>query len=91
VDFHPTFDAEGGLQSVALNRMTEEYIDSFFVVDRTHVVATRTLHGNKNGGCVWSRQGADMTEIAAELSALPEPGDPGAPTTVLSDLLWSPE
>jgi hypothetical protein len=90
--FRATFDADGGLQSVVLNHTTTEYTDSFFVVDKTHVVAMRTLHDEQTGGCVWSRQGADMTEIAAEFGALPEPGEPGAPTEILkTDLLWSPE
>lgn len=89
--FRATFDGEGGLKSVVLNRLTDEYTDTFFVVGGC-VVAMRILAGEEHGGCVWSKQGANMTEIAAELVALPEPGEPGAPTKILkNDLLWSPE
>lgn len=90
--FRATFDDNGGLKSVVLNRLTDEYIDSFFVIDKDHVIATRILTDEEHGGCVWSRQGADMKEIAAELVALPEPGEPDAPTKILkTNLLWSPE
>jgi hypothetical protein len=90
--FRPTFGVNGDFQSVVLNRTATDYTDSIFVVDSTHVVATRMLHDEQTGGCVWSRQGANLKEITAELGALPEPGEPGAPTEVLkTDLLWSPE
>jgi hypothetical protein len=89
--FRATFDGDGGLKSVVLNRLAGDYTDTFFVVDK-HIVAMRILTDDEHGGCVWSKQGADMKKIAAELVALPEPGEPGAPTEVLkTDLLWSPE
>ena len=79
------------LVGVAGSFSRQQYTDAIFIYDRTHVTAARVLDDNYGGGCVWSKEGADLQEIVHDLLGLPEPGQPGAPYLVKrSSLLWTP-
>ena len=57
-----------------------QYTDAIFIFDRHDVAAARVLDDSLGGGCVWSRERADLAEIVTELLDLPEPGQSGART-----------
>lgn len=68
-----------------------QYTDALFIFGRTNVSAARILGDAYGGGCVWSKEGADLQEVVHELLGLPEPGNRGAPHLVRrSSLLWTP-
>jgi hypothetical protein len=74
---------EGGeTVGIAGSLSRRQYTDAIFIFDRRDVAAARVLDDSYGGGCVWSRERADLAEIVTELLALPEPGQRGAPELV---------
>ena len=65
-----------------------QYTDAIFIFDRHDVAAARVLDDSLGGGCVWSRERADLAEIVTELLDLPEPGQSGAPALVKRSNPW---
>lgn len=89
--FRPIKEADGPLEGIAGSWSRQQYTDALFVFDRTNVSAARVLDDAYGGGCVWSKEGADLQEVVHELLGLPEPGSRGAPHLVRrSSLLWTP-
>jgi hypothetical protein len=89
--FRPIQDEGGPLEGIAGSFSRQQYTDAILIFDRTNVSAARVLDDAYGGGCVWSKEGADIQEIVHELLGLPEPDQPGAPTLVKrSSLLWTP-
>jgi hypothetical protein len=89
--FRPIQEAGGPLEGIAGSFSRQQYTDALFIFDRTNVSAARVLDDAYGGGCVWSKEGADLQEVVHELLGLPEPGQAGAPSLVKrSSLLWTP-
>ena len=89
--FRPIQDDGGELEGIAGSFSRDQYTDATFIFDRTNVSAARVLDDAYGGGCVWSKEGADLQEVVYPLLGLPEPGEPGAPSLVKrSRLLWTP-
>lgn len=89
--FRPIQDEGGPLEGIAGSYSRQQYTDAILVFDRANVSAARVLDDAYGGGCVWSKEGADIQEVVHELLGLPEPNEPGAPALVKrSSLLWTP-
>jgi hypothetical protein len=62
-----------------------EFTDALFIADRTTVLAVRMLadQPGARGGLIWKYHGA-LTDAVDELLTLPRPGEPGAPSLIIS-------
>lgn len=81
----------GEVVALAGSRSLQRYTDAIFILGPSEVGAARVLDEAYGGGCVWKREGGDLQEVIYDLLALPEPGQPGAPSLVTSGgLLWTP-
>jgi hypothetical protein len=90
-NFRPITDDNGSLVGISGSYSVQQYTDAIFIFDRTNVTAARVVAEEYGGGCVWSREGADLQEVVYDILGLPEPGAPGAPHLVKrSNLLWTP-
>ncbi|CRK57046.1 hypothetical protein [Alloactinosynnema sp. L-07] len=89
--FRPFHDQHDQLMGLAGSRSVDQYTDAIYLFDRSHVIAARVQAEEYGGGCVWMRDGTDVAEVVTDLLGLPEPGEPGAPSLVISQsLLWAP-
>lgn len=89
--FRPIGNDSGELVGISGSYSVQQYTDAIYIFDRTNVTAARVLAEEYGGGCVWSKQGADLQEVVYDILGLPEPGTPGAPSLVKrSSLLWIP-
>lgn len=79
--FRPLHE-DGQLVGIVGSRSRERYTDAIFVFDRGDISAARVLDDAEGGGCVWTKAGADLREVADELLGLPEPGERAAPSLV---------
>lgn len=82
---------DGETMGIAGSFSRRQYSDAIFIFDRHNVAAARVLDDSYGGGCVWSRERADLEEVVTDLLGLPEPGLCGAPTLIKhSSPLWTP-
>ena len=84
-------NAEGETVALAGSRSMQRYTDAIVILGPSEVGAARVLDEAYGGGCAWKREGGDLQEVIYDLLALPEPGQPGAPSLVAAGgLLWTP-
>lgn len=90
-NFRPILDDNSSLVGISGSHSVQRYTDAIYIFDRTNVTAARVVADEYGGGCVWSKEGADLQEVVYDILGLPEPGAPGAPNLVKrSSLLWTP-
>jgi hypothetical protein len=89
--FRPLHDEADQLIGIAGSWTRQRYTDALLIFDRNHVITSRVLADGHGDGCVWMREGNDIQEAITDLLALPEPGQPGAPSLAIRvSSLWTP-
>ena len=90
-NFRPIVSDSHELIGISGSYSVAQYTDAIYIFDHGNIMAARVLADEYGGGCVWTKEGADLQEVVYDILGLPEPGTPGAPYLVKrSSLLWTP-